>query len=93
MPVAVFGGGPFNDDPTEFAEVRATLDKAVAKFEWLEPKAVLVVGGVHSPEKLRFPDNNPAMKNLPPSDVRDFDEIRRWARDLPGVLGVAQPVA
>jgi menaquinone-dependent protoporphyrinogen oxidase len=94
MPVAVFGGGPFNNDPKEFADVRAQLDKAVAKFDWLEPKTSLVVGGVHRPERLRFPDNNPGMKNLPPSDVRDFDEIRQWARALPEVLGVvAQPMS
>jgi len=93
LPVAVFGGGPFNDDPKEFADVGAQLDKAVAKYEWLKPKASLVVGGKHDPSVLRFPDNNPAMKNIPPSDIRDFDAIRAWARTLPDVLGVeTQPV-
>ena len=87
LPVAVFALGPTNDVPEDFVETRKQLDRAVAKFEWLSPRAVMLFGGKFDPAVLRFPDSNPAMKNMPASDIRDWDAIRAWARGLPEALG------
>jgi len=89
MPVALFALGPFNDTPDEMASARGTVDKYLAKTDWLSPVAVTVFGGRHDPANLRFPDNNPGMRNMPPSDARDWDAIRAWAASLPPLLGVA----
>ena len=47
-----------------------------------------VFGGVFDPTGLRFPDANPAMKKLPPSDLRDWEAIEAWADSLPEALGL-----
>ena len=92
MPVAVFGMGPWSEEPAKLAEelvdVRTQLDKALAKYEWLDPVAVTVFGGAFQPDKLRFPDNNPGMKRMAASDARDWDAIREWAEGLPAALGL-----
>jgi menaquinone-dependent protoporphyrinogen oxidase len=87
VPVAIFGMGPIEDTPEQFEDARGRLDKALGKFEWLTPVSVEVFGGKLDPEGLRFPDNNPAMKNLGASDLRDWAAIEAWARSLPGEFG------
>jgi menaquinone-dependent protoporphyrinogen oxidase len=82
LPVAVFALGPLNDKVEEFTSARETLDKALAKQSWLTPVSVTIFGGRFDPQVLRFPDNNPGMKNMPPSDIRDWDAIRSWAADV-----------
>jgi menaquinone-dependent protoporphyrinogen oxidase len=95
MPVAAFGMGPWNEDPEklaeELADARGQLEKALARFEWLEPVAVAAFGGVFAPEKLRFPDNNPAMKSMPAADARDWDAIRAWSETLPAAFRLELP--
>lgn len=87
LPVAVFALGPFNDKEDEWQEVRGELDKELAKFPWLTPAAVTVFGGKFDPNALTFPWNLvPALKNMPPSDIRDWDKIRAWAESLFPVL-------
>ena len=89
MPVALFALGPFSDTPDEMSSARGTVDKYLAKADWLTPVAVAVFGGRHDPDNLRFPDNNPAMRKMPPSDARNWDTIRAWAATLPPLLGVS----
>jgi menaquinone-dependent protoporphyrinogen oxidase len=86
-PVAVFALGPVHDpyDESEWQSSRAQLDKELAKFPWLVPVAVEIVGGKFDPAKLRFPINLFAGKE-PASDIRDWTAIRAWASDLPGKL-------
>jgi menaquinone-dependent protoporphyrinogen oxidase len=95
MPVAAFGMGPWNEDPEKLAEELADalrqLEKALAKFEWLKPAAVASFGGVFDPAKLRFPDNNPAMKSMPAADARDWDAIRAWSETLPTAFRLVPP--
>jgi len=83
-PVAIFAGGPFGvGEGNEWAEVRANLDKELAKFAWLSPVSVEVVGGRFDPARLRFPYSwLPALKGMPASDLRDWEAIRAWARGL-----------
>ncbi len=84
MPVAVFAGGPFGKgDGNEWQEVHKGLDRELARFPWLAPVSVEVIGGRFDPAHLRFPWNLlPALKNMPPSDLRDWDAIRAWAKSL-----------
>jgi menaquinone-dependent protoporphyrinogen oxidase len=48
--VAVFALGPLSDDENEWKEVRAQLDKELAKFAWLKPIAIEVFGGKFDPK-------------------------------------------
>ncbi|HEU5370368.1 MAG TPA: flavodoxin domain-containing protein, partial [Ktedonobacterales bacterium] len=82
-PVAIFALGPLHDDEKEFHDVREQLDKELAAFSWLTPKAIEIVGGKFDPEKLTFPHNLiPALKHMPASDIRDWTKIRGWAERL-----------
>jgi menaquinone-dependent protoporphyrinogen oxidase len=92
-PVAIFAGGAFG--PTAEKDtpgIQKNLDTELAKFPWLTPASVLLVGGRFDPTRLRFPYNLiPALKQTPAGDNRNWDEIRAWARSLPGLF--ALPVA
>ena len=86
-PVAIFALGPFHADEKEFQAVREQLDKELAKFPWLTPRAIAIFGGKFHPQTLTFPHNLlPALKNMPASDVRDWTAIRAWASDLAATL-------
>jgi menaquinone-dependent protoporphyrinogen oxidase len=84
LPLAIFAGGPFGQgDGKEWQEVRAKFDLELAKFPWLTPLSVLMVGGKFDPAKLRFPYNLiPVLKKMPASDLRDWVAIRTWANSL-----------
>mgnify|MGYP000082406068 FL=1 len=83
IPVAIFALGPWHNEEKEFQEVRAQLDKELAKFSWLTPQAVEIFGGKFDPNTLTFPHNLiPAIKNMPASDIRDWEKIRAWANEL-----------
>jgi menaquinone-dependent protoporphyrinogen oxidase len=92
LPVSAFALGPFNNEEEEWKEVRAQLDKELAKFPWLRPIAIEIFGGKFDPEKLRFPDNIIAklpgspLHNMPVIDIRDWEAIRAWASKLAAQL-------
>jgi menaquinone-dependent protoporphyrinogen oxidase len=94
IPIAIFAGGPFasgNGNAEElqnaWLEVRRQLDQELAKFPWLRPVSVELIGGKFDPSGLRFPWNLiPAMRKLPPSDLRNWDAIQRWSSGLAGQL-------
>ena len=100
--IAIFAGGPFGSgdgaisdgaisDGSEWQEVRKQLDQELAKFSWLRPVATEVIGGKFDPATLHFPWNLiPALRKIPPSDLRDWEAIRRWASTLAAQL---QPAA
>lgn len=91
LPVAIFAGGSIeSNDESEQQAVRNMLDKELAKFPWLKPIAIEVVGGRFDPTSLHFPWNLiPALKQKAPIDLRDWDAIRQWASTLAGQF---QPV-
>lgn len=91
MPVAVFGLGPLEDTPEQFDGARTHLDKGLAKHAWLTPVAVTVFGGRLDPARLRFPDNNPAMRQMGAVDHRDWDAVGTWAESLVDKLGDTTP--
>jgi menaquinone-dependent protoporphyrinogen oxidase len=89
VPAAVFALGPIDDTPDGFADARKHLDGTLTKASWLAPVSVAVFGGRVEPSALRFPDNNPAFKAMPPSDIRDWTAIRAWADSLVEPLGLS----
>jgi menaquinone-dependent protoporphyrinogen oxidase len=87
--VAVFALGPTQDEEEQWQDARSQLDAQLAKFPWFKPVTVEMFGGKFDPAKLPFPINRMA-GNEPASDVRDWEAIRAWVRDLPALLGVDQ---
>lgn len=90
VPVAVFALGPFHDDEKEKLDARVTLDKELAKFPWFQPADIQVFAGAFDPAKLGFPysllmafPGNP-MNKIPPSDARNWPEIKGWAAAIAG---------
>ena len=82
-PVAVFALGPLHDEEKEWQEARTQFAQELAKFPWLTPVAIEVMGGVFNPAKLRFPFNlAPILRQTPASDIRDWVSIRTWASNL-----------
>jgi len=83
--VAVFALGPFHDDEKEKQGARQQLDKELAKYPWFKPVDVRIFAGAFDPSKLGFPYSllmafpaNP-LKKMPPSDERNWPEIKAWA--------------
>jgi menaquinone-dependent protoporphyrinogen oxidase len=100
IPIAVFAGGPFDsadekasESESAWQEVRKELDQDLAKFPWLRPVSVEVIGGKFDPSRLHLPWNLiPALRHMPYSDLRDWEAIRRWARSLAaGTLAASTP--
>ncbi|HMK91941.1 MAG TPA: flavodoxin domain-containing protein [Thermoleophilia bacterium] len=87
LPVAVFAMGPVEDKPEQFADARRRLDEALAKREWLPPVSVALFGGKLDPQELRFPHNNPAMKQVAAADLRDWAQIEAWADEVAAKFG------
>jgi len=86
-PVAVFALGPVHvpHDDKEWQNSRAQLDKELAKYSWLKPVAVEILGGKFDPKELSFPWNKFAGKE-PASDIRDWAAIRAWAGSISKLL-------
>jgi len=87
-PVAVFAGGPYGPNfETDVVEVQKNLTAELAKFTWFHPVSIQLVGGRFDPARLRFPYNLiPALKQASASDARNWEEIRAWTHELPGLL-------
>jgi menaquinone-dependent protoporphyrinogen oxidase len=89
-PLAVFALGPLHDDEKEWQGAREQLDKELARYPGLQTVARQIFGGKFDPAKLRPPFSLlPAMKGMPASDIRDFEAIRAWAKELTGKLRVS----
>jgi menaquinone-dependent protoporphyrinogen oxidase len=87
LPVAVFAMGPFNDKKEEWEGARDQLAKELAGFPWLAPAASAVFGGAFDPARLKPPYSLiPALKKLPPADIRNWDDIRAWATEITPLL-------
>jgi menaquinone-dependent protoporphyrinogen oxidase len=88
MPVAVFAMGPRTMDPSEVAQSRRQLDRALEKAPSVRPCAVAIFGGVVEPRTLRFPLNR-----MPASDARDWDAVRSWTAGLTRFFGYGKPAS
>ena len=80
---AVFAIGPVHTpyDDSEWKAARGQLDKELARYPWLEPVDIQILGGKFDPKQLRFPLNLFAGQE-PASDIRDLDAVRTWAGSL-----------
>jgi len=83
LPIAIFAGGPIEDTHEQWQDRQKDLDQELAKFPWLTPVSVQLIGGKFDPTNLRFPYNLlPALRNMPACDLRDWSAIRAWAGAL-----------
>jgi len=91
-PIALFALGPTHSphDEKEWQDSRAQLDKQLAKYPWLKPVAIEILGGKFDPAKLSFPLNKFAAKE-PASDIRDWTAIRAWAGAVSKLLSQQAP--
>jgi menaquinone-dependent protoporphyrinogen oxidase len=82
-PVAVFALGPVHNphDETEWKASQSQLDNELAYYPWFEPIAIEIFGGKYDPARLGFPLNMMTGKE-PASDIRDWDAIQTWSRNL-----------
>jgi len=87
LPFAVFALGPGKDTPEDYASSRRQLEHALERLPEIEPAATAVFGGVIDPERFHFPLNHMAQ-----IDLRDWNEIRAWAAELPTELDLDQVV-
>lgn len=89
LPVTIFALGPFHNKEDELTSAREQLDKELPQFAWLKPASIQVFPGKFDPTRLRFPYNLiPALKNMPPSDERDWPAIQAWALEVGNCLQV-----
>ena len=93
----VFVLGPTENKAEHFEGARKQSDKELAKYPWLQPAEVRIFGGKFDPQTLKLPfpmslimrlPANP-MRKLPPSDIRDWDAIRAWAKSIADSLKTA----
>jgi menaquinone-dependent protoporphyrinogen oxidase len=96
LPVAVFALGPLAVDETELEGARASLEADLSKIPAVAPVDTAVFGGVFDPAKLSFSHKLltklPAspLHGRPRSDIRDWDAIRAWARQVAPRLAPAE---
>ena len=96
----IFVLGPTKNKAKHFATAEEQARKQLARYPWLRAADVRVMGGSYDPRhvKLPFPLNlamklpgNP-MKKEPPSDIRDWDFIRRWAAGIADHVKTGGPI-
>ena len=85
--LAIFALGPWHAEPKEIQGARDQLNKELAKYAWLAPVVVEVLGGKFDPARLDFPYSliGP-LKQMPAGDSRDWAAIAAWAGSLAATL-------
>lgn len=79
-PFAAFALGPVKDRDADWESAASALDRALYKAQ-LVPEAKTVFGGAVDSARMRFP-----FSRIPAGDLRDWQRIRAWARELPNAL-------
>ncbi len=87
VPVTLFILGPVQNEEKDWTGARNQLEKELKKYPWLSPVAQHIVGGRFDFSKLGFPYSLiPALKKIPPTDVRNWNVIRelgaKFAQDF-----------
>ncbi|MDD1718442.1 MAG: flavodoxin [Methanoregulaceae archaeon] len=88
VPVAAFAVGiaPVSKNPGDLESAMKMLRTGLGP---IEPVAATVFAGVVDPAKLSFVQRWMIKKvKTPVGDFRDWDVIARWARELPGKMGM-----
>ena len=86
----IFALGPTEKERKQFAAAEEQARKEIGKHRLLHPADVRVLGGKFDPVHLNLPfpmslimkvPGNP-LRRVPPSDIRDWGWIRRWAQAI-----------
>jgi menaquinone-dependent protoporphyrinogen oxidase len=91
-PVAIFALGPVGNDEVQIEAWRGELDAELARHPWLAPVSTRMFGGKYDPAQLGelhtevagLPGS--AMRDMPANDLRVWEEIEAWAREVAGIL-------
>lgn len=77
--------GPIHARPEEFSKAGEQTEKQLKRYAWIKPLEIKILGGRFDIDSMPFPFSLarylPAfpLKNTPPSDIRDWKDIRTWA--------------
>ena len=80
--------GPTRTVPADFEAARRQASRQLERYDWLQPAEVHVLGGRFDVRRMPKPFNLlnrlplPALDKMPVSDIRDWVEIRAWARSV-----------
>jgi len=86
----IFVLGPTENKPEHFSSAGTQAHRDIARYPWLRPADLQVLGGRFDPEHLILPfpmslimkiPANP-MRKMPASDIRDWERIDEWARKI-----------
>jgi menaquinone-dependent protoporphyrinogen oxidase len=96
MAAWVFVLGPIQGKAEEFNSAGEQAAQQLAQSPWFDPVEVKILGGRFDVNRMPFPFNLarhlPAfpVKDVHPSDIRDWDDIRAWAAAIARLI---QPAA
>jgi len=83
LPVSLFVLGPVQNDEMDWTGARQQLEREFNRFPWFHPVVQSLVGGKFDPAKLGFPFSLiPALRKMPPSDVRNWAAVQAFGDDL-----------
>ena len=88
----LFALGPTRPEPDDYQAARRQALDELAQYSWFRPAELKIFGGRLSIEHLPFPYNLfRRMKDFPlkACDQRNWTEIRAWAQEAAGRLGVS----
>ncbi len=77
-PLAIFALGPLHRTAAAMARSQRQLEAELGRYPWLKPLATQMFVGKIDPVKLSIWERI----GVTPSDERDWDAIRGWARSL-----------
>jgi len=85
LPQWFFVLGPIEGKPAEFSKAGEQAEKQLRRYEWFQPLEIKILGGRFDVDHMPFPfslaRHLPAfpVKDIPATDVRDWNDIRAWA--------------
>jgi menaquinone-dependent protoporphyrinogen oxidase len=96
IPQWLFVLGPIQGKPEEFSKAGEQAEKQLKRYSWILPLEIKILGGRFDIDHLPFPFSLarrlPAfpIKDVPATDIRDWNDIRAWASRIARQL---QPAA
>ena len=96
LPQWFFVLGPIEGKPEQFSKAGEQAEKQLRRYPWLQPLEVKILGGRFDVNHMPFPfslaRHLPAFpaKDIPATDIRDWNDIRAWVSVIARQL---QPLA
>ena len=84
----IFILGPTRNIPADFEMARRQAARQLERYDWLQAAEVHVLGGRFDVRRMPAPLSLlhrlplPALRKIPMTDIRDWVEIRAWARSV-----------